>query len=661
MTPRHTSLNPRGFAPRTPRHALSRAASTARFRLRQGYGETSPKRFARRRADRVARSRGSLASWGERHVYERASSVITVAATIAAVGIISSQGRGNPTEWPTADGDAQHTSWIRNDVSISPETMSQPGFELQWKTTLESPVRHGVSLGAGVVASGVNIFTPLSIIGAPSNQVFAVDNDTGNLFWTRRFDGTLAAGTAACPGGISGTLTRMVNLTTPASGAGRGGGRGRGSYGSAVGEPGAGVPIPARGGAGRGNVPPPATPPAAPATTPPPSAAAPVSPPPSTLPPGQIRPSPFPTNAAAQGSGGLWRPSGVVYAVSADGMFRTLGLVSGKDVRRPAPFVPAGARFSDLIAVNDRVYAATSNGCGGAADGIWSIDISSDTKPVVSWKTNGGSPIGSVAFATNGTAIVAIGPGTVTAGGYANTIVALDPKRLVVMDWFKQPGVEFAAPPVLFQESGKDIAAVTTKDGRVLLLDTASLGGTNHDTPLFASASLTGGAATFAAQSPAMWEEHPPIPAAAGTAPAASSAPVTADVARWLLIPVTASLPGGLGAAGNGAVSNGAILGVKLAHQNGKFSVEPTWISQNIPEPLTPIVVNGVAFAAAGPLNAPAAVYALHGATGKALWNSENAITSPLSGRSFWVGSGHVFVGTRDGTVYAFGFAMERK
>ena len=135
----------------------------------------------------------------------------------------------------------------------------------------------------------------------------------------------------------------------------------------------------------------------------------------------------------------LWRPSGVVYAVSADGMFRTLGLVSGKDVRRPAPFVPAGARFSDLIAVNDRVYAATSNGCGGAADGIWSIDISSDTKPVVSWKTNGGSPIGSVAFATNGTAIVAIGPGTVTAGGYANAIVALDPKTLALMDWFRRP------------------------------------------------------------------------------------------------------------------------------------------------------------------------------------------------------------------------------
>ena len=224
-------------------------------------------------------------------------------------------------------------------------------------------------------------------------------------------------------------------------------------------------------------------------------------------------------------------------------MFRTLGVVSGKDVQRPAPFVPAGARFSDLIAVNDRVYAATSSGCGGAADGIWAIDIASDTKPVVSWKTNGGSPLGSVAFATNGTAIVAIGPGTVTAGGYANAIVALDPKTLAVKDWFRQPGVEFAAPPVLFQEAGKDIVAVTTKDGRILLLDAASLGGTNHDTPLFASASLTGGAATFAAQSPAMWQERAPVPAAAGTAPAASPAPPAADGARWLLIPVAGPLP----------------------------------------------------------------------------------------------------------------------
>src|SRR6476660_7388410 len=54
-------------------HALSRAASTARVRLRaKRSGETSPKPW-RRRADRVARSHCSLASSSERQVYETAS------------------------------------------------------------------------------------------------------------------------------------------------------------------------------------------------------------------------------------------------------------------------------------------------------------------------------------------------------------------------------------------------------------------------------------------------------------------------------------------------------------------------------------------------------------------------------------------------------------
>jgi outer membrane protein assembly factor BamB len=252
---------------------------------------------------------------------------------------------------------------------------------------------------------------------------------------------------------------------------------------------------------------------------------------------------------------------------------------------------------------------------------------------------------------------VAVGPGTVSAGGYANAIVALDPRTLAVKDWFTQPGIELVAPPVLFQEAGQDIVAATTKDGRILLLDASSLGGASHDAPLFASASLTGGAATFAAQSPAIWQERTGV---APAAPPVSPTPAF-DGPRWLLVPVAGRLPASLGAVENGAVSSGAILGVRLGHHEGKFSATPAWISQNIAAPLTPIVVNGVVFAASGPSNAPAGLYALHGATGRTLWQSEKTITSPLSGRSFWVGSGHVFAGTLDGTVYAFGFAMERK
>ena len=177
----------------------------------------------------------------------RHSRSIVLAATIAATGIVWSQGRGNPNEWPTAYGDAQHTSWLRNDVNISPETMSQPGFELQWKTRLESPVRQGTSLTSGIVTSAVNLFTPLSTLAGANNQIFSLDNDTGNLFWTRQLDGALGAGTAACPGGITGAPTRMAPLVIGPVGPARGGNaRGGQSYSSAVGEPGAGVPVQGR-------------------------------------------------------------------------------------------------------------------------------------------------------------------------------------------------------------------------------------------------------------------------------------------------------------------------------------------------------------------------------------------------------------------------------
>jgi outer membrane protein assembly factor BamB len=48
-------------------------------------------------------------------------------------------------------------------------------------------------------------------------------------------------------------------------------------------------------------------------------------------------------------------------------------------------------------------------------------------------------------------------------------------------------------------------------------------------------------------------------------------------------------------------------------------------------------------------------------ADGKDLWNSGATITSYAAGRSFWSASGQVYVGAFDGTVYAFGFPMERK
>lgn len=155
-------------------------------------------------------------------------------------------------------------------------------------------------------------------------------------------------------------------------------------------------------------------------------------------------------------------------------MLHVLGLPSGKDMQKPAPFLPANARSSDLIAVNTTLYAATSQNCGGAPNGVSAIDLESEAKPVVSWRTNGGGVVGGVTVGTDGTLFVAIGAapsgtaGASAAGRYANAIVALDPKTLQVKDWFTHPTSEFVSAPLVFRENDKDVVAAPTKDGRIL-------------------------------------------------------------------------------------------------------------------------------------------------------------------------------------------------
>ena len=115
------------------------------------------------------------------------------------------------------------------------------------------------------------------------------------------------------------------------------------------------------------------------------------------------------------GSGrGLARASGVVYAVSSDGVLHVLGLPSGKDMQKPAEFFPANARWTDTIAVNTTLYATTAGTCGGAANAVWAIDLESEGKPVTSWKNSGGPIVGRLAFGTDGTVFAAIGAGAAT-------------------------------------------------------------------------------------------------------------------------------------------------------------------------------------------------------------------------------------------------------
>lgn len=580
---------------------------------------------------------------GQRLIFAVLTSVTVCAGAVT----FAQPGRGG-SQWLTALADAQRTSWVRADDKISLAALSKPGFDQQWKVKLANQPRGAHGLAQGVTASGVTLFVPMSIVAGSSNNVFGIDNDIGHVVWQRHFDAPLPAATAGCAGGITSAATRIVKLDSPtaASASGFGGGRGRGvvGYRSLLGEPGEGVPAEGRAAgppAGRG-APAGVEQGAARGAAPGARGAAPAPPPSAAV--DRIPGSPR-ADENASPYAFLFRPSGVGYVVSSDGMLHVLGLASGKDLQRPAAFLPANSKWSAPVAVDTMLYAATSGKCGGAPAGVWAIDLDSDQKPVVSWKTNGGEVVGAVAFTPEGTLIAAIGPGKATGDGKVNAIVALDPKTLQIKDWFSQPTAEFVTGPTIIRHNNRNIVAAATSDGRVLLLDAASLGGSNHDTPLAASTPAFSAGSAVSAEALAAWQEQ-----GAGTS--------------WILLPVNGKVGTASGSA-NGPISSGGVVALKVVDTAGALSLAPGWASHDLVSPATPLIVNGVVFtlatgAAAG-RGGPAVLHAYDGATGKRLWTSGKAMSTPASPGSMWSGLGQIYVGMQDGTLHAFGFNDERR
>jgi len=532
-----------------------------------------------------------------------ACAVCATVVSYAQIGKIVQQ------DWVTGRGDAQRTSWIRGDAAISTESMQKPGFTLQWKATLDNQPRQLNALNAGVVMGNLGFGSiPLSFITGSANRVFAVDNDTGALFWQRTFDsGGGRAETLECPGGITSAATRPASAVPTIPGPARGP-QTRPAYTSGVGAPGEGVPTYLMGRARA-------------AAAPAPAAAARGPAPPQTPPPAP--------------------PPPVVYALSSDGQLHTLGLYTGKDVARPLTFLPPNARASDLIALNNIVYTTTMRGCSGVADGVWALDLTRDGNAVKTWKTDGGSPTGPPAFRSDGTLVVAIGARAASgAGGYANAMVALDPQDLTVTDWFTQPDVDFVTPPAILKVADRDVVAAAARDGSIVLLDATSLGGPTHDALLARSATVTGERSGFVPTGLSTWVDS------SGTS--------------WVLMPTAT-----------------AVAAMKISIPNGTPTIASGWVSRQMRAPLSPVIVNGVAFVvssgefvppAGASVNAadrarrsvPAVLYALDALTGRELWSSGTTIATFARGSATWPGIGQIHVATYDNTVYAFGFPVER-
>ena len=527
--------------------------------------------------------------------------VISFCCALLCAGAANAQRGGG--DWTTAGNDAQRSGWVRTDPKISPQSMAKPGFAFLWKQKLASDTRQLNSLTQAVLMEryiGYRGFRSLAHVGASGNKVIALDTDLGRIEWQKAIGSAPPqSGTASCPGGLTTSLARPTGLAiAPPPAAGRGGavmfGRG-GPAKSAVGEPGEGAVIIAQIAAnqqGRGGT------------------------------RGGF-PGPAGRGGAARGGaargGGFQRMPGYVYALSSDGKLHVMYLSNGEEPNPPIAFLPANANAVGLIVVDNVAYAAT-NGCGGAPNGIWALDL--ETKQVNSWKAPS-SVAGSDGFA--------FGPdGTIYAGTTSGDLVALEPKTLKVTATYHAGAPGFASTPVIFEYADKPMIAIAARDGSIHVLPPTLAGAAAKTPPASTAGDLQAGALTT-------WQDS--------------------DGTRWLLAP-----------------SAGSVVAWKLLDTGGTISLQHGWASRDMVSPLPPMVINGVVFAVSSgefrtgdsltaaqraQKSGKAVLYALDGATGKELWNSGNTITSFVHSGGLSGGGSQLYLQTYDGTLYAFGFPIE--
>jgi hypothetical protein len=341
-----------------------------------------------------------------------------------------------------------------------------------------------------------------------------------------------------------------------------------------------------------------------------------------------------------------------VYALSGDGMLHRMYVSNGEAGAPPVKFLAPNANAHGLIVVDGVAYVATTNGCGGVADGVWALDL--ETKKVASWKSPGGVPgLLGTAFGPEGTLYVATGEAAGSKASSTYSLLALKPKTLEPAGSYTADQA-FTSTPVVIDYNDKDLLAVSSQDGRIHLLDGSNLGGADHRTPLFKTPAYSTDR-DFRPGALAAWRDS------GGT--------------NWVLAPTAGPLASGVKfPLANGEVANGAVVAWKVVEENGAPTLQPGWVSRDMTSPLPPIVINGVVFAVSSGAfrtadrsitaaqraqrSSHAILYALDGATGKVLWESGASIASfavgGLSG-----GSGAVYVSTHDGTLYTFGFPME--
>jgi outer membrane protein assembly factor BamB len=512
------------------------------------------------------------------------------AAAMLMSGVARAQGTPRGF-WTVPDAAPAHSSWQKAETEITTETVGKD-FKLLWKLKLGSGSAKASSFSEPILFPGLITgrgFKDLAL-WADSNTLYGVDSELGTLVWQKDFK----VAHQACGGA-------NIQVVTEAPQVIRFGG------------------------------PRPATP--RPATPPPPAA--------------PLAPSERRVGAAA--GGGYFGLRGV-YVLTGDGYLHEQIMATGLDYAPPVKFFPTPGGSPFGLNINDKiVYTAAGSSCKNVADAIWSIDMNTPDYTVASYKTQklGLAGLTGPVIGHDGTAYITTGsgPDDPAAGLYANSVVALNAKDLKVKDWYTPSDAAKSktlnATPVVFTLKDKELIAAPGKDGTLVLLDSASLGGADHHTPLAQTDKVAKPAKRGAWESLATWQDK--------------------SGAIWIFASIAGPVaPDAKFATTNGTATHGSIVAFKVEDKDGHPVLTPSWISRDLRNPAPPAIANGVVFALeGGDTSTHATLYALDAATGKELYSSGDAIETYTHLAGMSVGDGHVFFTTHDNTLYSFGIPLE--
>jgi outer membrane protein assembly factor BamB len=325
-----------------------------------------------------------------------------------------------------------------------------------------------------------------------------------------------------------------------------------------------------------------------------------------------------------------------VYVLTSDGYIHEQILATGLDYAPAVKFLPAPlAGSSFALNMNDKVvYTMAGSGCRNDTDAVWSIDLNTPDYPVNSYKSQKMSVAG-----LTGPAIGADG----TTYVYNGSVLALTAKDLKVKDSYTPAtaGKSLNAGPVVFTYKDKELIAAPGGNGTLVLLDSTSLGGADHHTPLAQTEALTKAGKRAPWEGMATWQDK--------------------SGAVWIFASIAGAADPNLKfATSNGPATHGSIVAFKVEAQDGRITLTPAWVSRDLLNPVPPAIANGVVFALdGGNAGHHATLYALDAATGKQLYSSEDAVHTYTHLAGMSIGDGHVFFTTHDNTLYSFGIPLE--